>query len=117
MRAQAHVTDTIMPGVVCCSHGWWEACEALGLKAHLVELDPRFVDVIVWRWQEATGGVANGSARHIENLADRLGRLAALDDSRPARSALRPSRARLPGRRGQPQRSLWPCSDAQQSDG
>lgn len=34
------------------------ACEALGLKAHLVELDPRFVDVIVWRWQEATGGVA-----------------------------------------------------------
>ena len=34
------------------------ACEALGLKARLVELDPRFVDVIVWRWQEATGGLA-----------------------------------------------------------
>ena len=31
VRAQANVTDTIMPGVVCCSHGWWEACEALGL--------------------------------------------------------------------------------------
>ncbi len=34
------------------------ACERLGLKARLVELDPRFVDVIVWRWQEATGGTA-----------------------------------------------------------
>ena len=31
VRAQAHVTDTIMPGVVCCSHGWWEACPELGL--------------------------------------------------------------------------------------
>ena len=31
IRAQAHVTDIIMPGVVCCSHGWWEACEELGL--------------------------------------------------------------------------------------
>jgi anaerobic selenocysteine-containing dehydrogenase len=31
VRAQADVTDAIMPGVVCCSHGWWEACEALGL--------------------------------------------------------------------------------------
>jgi len=34
------------------------ACDALGLKARLIELDPRFVDVIVWRWQEATGGIA-----------------------------------------------------------
>jgi anaerobic selenocysteine-containing dehydrogenase len=31
VRAQAHVTDTILPGVVCCSHGWWEACPDLGL--------------------------------------------------------------------------------------
>ena len=34
------------------------ACEQLGLKARLVELDPRFVDVIIWRWQEATGRTA-----------------------------------------------------------
>lgn len=34
------------------------AADALGLEARLVELDPRFVDVIVWRWQEATGGIA-----------------------------------------------------------
>ena len=34
------------------------ACEALGLRARLVELDPRFVDVIARRWQDATGGTA-----------------------------------------------------------
>ena len=31
------------------------ACEVLGMKAHLVELDPRYVDVIVARWQNLTG--------------------------------------------------------------
>jgi anaerobic selenocysteine-containing dehydrogenase len=31
VRARAHVTDAILPGVVCCSHGWWEACPELGL--------------------------------------------------------------------------------------
>jgi DNA modification methylase len=31
------------------------ACEALGLRAHLVELDERYVDVIVARWENLTG--------------------------------------------------------------
>jgi anaerobic selenocysteine-containing dehydrogenase len=31
VRAQAHVTDTVLAGVVCCSHGWWEACPELDL--------------------------------------------------------------------------------------
>lgn len=31
VRAQAQITDAILPGVVCCSHGWWEACPELGL--------------------------------------------------------------------------------------
>ncbi len=31
VRVQAQVTDTILPGVVCCSHGWWQACPELGL--------------------------------------------------------------------------------------
>jgi anaerobic selenocysteine-containing dehydrogenase len=31
VRAQAQVTDAILPGVVCCSHGWWEACPELDL--------------------------------------------------------------------------------------
>jgi anaerobic selenocysteine-containing dehydrogenase len=36
VRAQAEVTSAIAPGVVCGSHGWWEACESLGIGA----LDP-----------------------------------------------------------------------------
>ena len=36
VRAQAEVTPSIVPGVVCGSHGWWEACESLGIGA----LDP-----------------------------------------------------------------------------
>jgi DNA modification methylase len=31
------------------------ACESLGLKAHLVELDERYVDVMVARWEALTG--------------------------------------------------------------
>jgi len=31
------------------------ACENLGHKAHLMELDPKYVDVIVKRWQAFTG--------------------------------------------------------------
>ena len=31
VRVQAQVTDAILPGVVCCSHGWWQACPELGL--------------------------------------------------------------------------------------
>jgi DNA modification methylase len=34
------------------------ACDALGASARLIELDPRFVDVIVRRWQEATNQVS-----------------------------------------------------------
>jgi hypothetical protein len=30
------VTASIVPGVVCANHGWWEGCEALGLPP----LDP-----------------------------------------------------------------------------
>ncbi len=31
------------------------ACERLGRRAFGVEIDPRYVDVVVERWQEATG--------------------------------------------------------------
>jgi DNA modification methylase len=34
------------------------ACEALGLKGRMVELDERYVDVIVTRWENLTGGKA-----------------------------------------------------------
>ena len=31
VRVKAHLTDAILRDVVCCSHGWWEACPELGL--------------------------------------------------------------------------------------
>ena len=34
------------------------SCEMLGRHARLLELDPRFVDVIVRRWQDFTGQAA-----------------------------------------------------------
>jgi anaerobic selenocysteine-containing dehydrogenase len=36
IRVTAKHTETIVPGVVCANHGWWEACEELGLN----KLDP-----------------------------------------------------------------------------
>ena len=32
VRAQAEVTPSIVPGVVCGNGGWWEGCEALGIE-------------------------------------------------------------------------------------
>jgi DNA modification methylase len=34
------------------------ACEKAGRQARLVELDPKYCDAIVQRWQEFTGGTA-----------------------------------------------------------
>lgn len=34
------------------------ACEQMGMVAHLVEIDPRYADAIIARWQEFTGGTA-----------------------------------------------------------
>ena len=34
------------------------ACEQLGRRAFLMELDPAYTDVIVERWETATGGKA-----------------------------------------------------------
>jgi DNA modification methylase len=48
------------------------ACETLGRQARLVELDPKFVDVIVRRWQAFTGKAAflEGSPATFEDVAD-----------------------------------------------
>jgi DNA modification methylase len=35
------------------------AAERSGRRARLIELDPKYVDVIVERWQNATGGSAS----------------------------------------------------------
>ena len=34
VRARARVTDRILPGVVCCQHGWWQECRDLKLPGY-----------------------------------------------------------------------------------
>ena len=47
------------------------ASQKIGRKARLMELDPRFVDVIVRRWQDFTGGeaVLEGTGQSFADLA------------------------------------------------
>jgi DNA modification methylase len=47
------------------------ACEKVGRQARLIELDPRYCDVIVRRWQEFSGGTAtlDGAGRSYEEIA------------------------------------------------
>jgi DNA modification methylase len=47
------------------------ACEKAGRQARLVELDPKYVDTIILRWQEFSGGTAtlDGDGRSYEEIA------------------------------------------------
>jgi DNA modification methylase len=47
------------------------ACEKTGRLARLVELDPKYCDVIVQRWQAFAGGTAalDGDGRSYEAIA------------------------------------------------
>jgi DNA modification methylase len=47
------------------------ACEKAGRQARLIELDPRYCDVIIRRWQEFSGGTAtlDGNGRGYEEIA------------------------------------------------
>ena len=42
------------------------ACEKTNRQARLIELDPKFVDVIVKRWEEYTGEKAVLSNRELD---------------------------------------------------
>ena len=62
------------------------AAEKTGRQARLVELDPRYVDVIARRWQDWTGKMATleGDGRTLEELAaDRVSPEAAGATSKP----------------------------------
>jgi len=47
------------------------ACEKTGRQARLIELDPRYVDTIILRWQEFAGGTAvlDGDGHSYEEIA------------------------------------------------
>jgi DNA modification methylase len=47
------------------------ACEKAGRRAGLIELDPRYVDTIILRWQEFSGGAAtlDGDGRTYDGIA------------------------------------------------
>ena len=47
------------------------ACEKTGRQARLIELDPKYVDTIILRWQEFSGGTAvlDGGGRSYEEIA------------------------------------------------
>lgn len=34
IRVQARVTANIVPGVVCCQHGWWQECKEMNLPGY-----------------------------------------------------------------------------------
>jgi anaerobic selenocysteine-containing dehydrogenase len=34
IKVKARVTTNIVPGVVCCQHGWWQACKELELPSY-----------------------------------------------------------------------------------
>jgi DNA modification methylase len=46
------------------------ACEKAGRRARLIELDPKYVDVIVKRWEEYTGQKAQMSQGADEPVED-----------------------------------------------
>lgn len=49
------------------------ACEKTGRRARLIELDPKYADVIVKRWEEFSGGKAVRQSHPVKNeLADAL---------------------------------------------
>jgi hypothetical protein len=47
------------------------ACEKAGRQARLIELDPEYLDTIILRWQEFSGGTAilDGDGRGYEEIA------------------------------------------------
>jgi len=34
IKVKARVTTNIVPGVICCQHGWWQDCKELGLPGY-----------------------------------------------------------------------------------
>jgi DNA modification methylase len=52
--------------------GSGSTCEKIGRQARLIELDPKYVDAAVMRWQEFTGGeaVLDDDGRSYREISD-----------------------------------------------
>jgi DNA modification methylase len=61
------------------------ASETLGRNCYSIEIEPRFVDVIVTRWQNFTGRAAilDGTQKTFEQV--KLERQVAIDDAQDSR--------------------------------
>lgn len=70
MVENSTVLDEVVLDVFGGSGSTLIACEQIGRAARLVELEPRFCDVIVKRWQEFTGGTAvlEGSGESFSSI-------------------------------------------------
>ena len=71
--AKAANADAIHPGYGFLSERapFAIACEKAGRQARLVELDPKYVDTIIRRWQDFSGGngILDGDGRSYEEIA------------------------------------------------
>jgi DNA modification methylase len=54
------------------------AAERAGRRARLIELDPKYIDVVVQRWQDQTGGAAKleASGQRFGEMASEKGTIA-----------------------------------------
>jgi anaerobic selenocysteine-containing dehydrogenase len=34
IKVKARITTNIIPGVVCCQHGWWQGCKEMALPGY-----------------------------------------------------------------------------------
>ena len=48
------------------------ACEKSGRRARLIELDPKYVDVIVKRWEEFTGRKATRMGESVDEALSKI---------------------------------------------
>ena len=62
------MSDAILPGVVCCAHGWWEACRELGLNACTIRRHSAPVDAL-----PRSGTLSQSDLRGEELVDQRLG--------------------------------------------
>jgi DNA modification methylase len=72
------LVNSSKPGDVVVDLFGGSGCERRGRKARLIELDPRYSDVIVQRWQNYTGKKAtlDGDGRTFEEVAQERRRAA-----------------------------------------